>query len=99
MPMTLPTKQQFEQKSTDDFEIAFMPDESITCQIEEVKAGLQAQNDAQKEQFSVVFSCPETQVFDQGVYLVSHPKLGDFELFLVPIFGDDQGVHYEAVFT
>ena len=97
--MVLPSKKQFEQYSGDDFEIVFQPDQPFTCQINEIKAGLQPQNDAQKEQFSVVFACPEAQVFDQGVYQVSHQEMGEFELFLVPVFGDAQGVQYEAVFT
>ena len=97
--MALPTKKQFEQHSQDDFTIEFLPGERFPCEIEEVKSGLQAQNESRKEQFSVVFACSEPQVFEQGVYPVYHSELGDFELFLVPIFGDDQGVHYEAVFT
>ncbi|KAA3638572.1 MAG: hypothetical protein DWP95_12365 [Proteobacteria bacterium] len=97
--MSLPNKKQFEQYSTDNFEIVFSQDHSLSCRIDEVKAGLQPHSSGQNEQFSVVFACSETQVFEQGVYHVSHPKLGGFELFLVPIFGDDKGVHYEAVFT
>ncbi len=97
--MTLPNKKQFEQYSGDDFGITFVQDQPVSCRIEEVKAGLQPQNKSQNEQFSVVFSCDEKQVFEQGVYQVSHSKMGEFELFLVPVFGDDKGVHYEAVFT
>lgn len=97
--MTLPNKKQFEQHSADDFTIEFLAGERFPCQIEEVKSGLQAQNESQNEQFSVVFTCQDKRVFEQGVYQVSHSELGDFELFLVPVFGDDQGVHYEAVFT
>ncbi|MCW8869111.1 MAG: hypothetical protein OQK49_00280 [Proteobacteria bacterium] len=97
--MALPGKKQFEQYQADTFEVEFKQDQKLACCIEEVKAGLQPQNESQNEQFSVVFACDEKQVFEQGVYQVSHPKMGQFELFLVPVFGDDKGVHYEAVFT
>jgi len=97
--MALPNKKQFEQYIDDDFKVTFVPGHSLPCQIKEVRTGVQPKNPNHNEQFSVVFDCSDIQIFDQGVYRVSHPKLGDFELFLVPIFGDDQGVHYEAVFT
>ncbi len=96
--MTLPNRQQFEQHAKDEFHI-FFSDQSLPCHIEEVKAGLMPKDNNHKEQFSVVFACDENDVAEQGVYKVSHQKLGEFELFLVPVFGDEKGVHYEAVFT
>lgn len=97
--MSLPAKSQFEKHAQDPFHIAFGSDVAHPCQVKEVKTGVQPNNPEFNEQFSVVFTCPETQVFEQGVYQVKHEQLGEFELFLVPIFGDQQGVDYEAVFT
>ena len=97
--MELPTKELFDQHVKDLFNISFVDDNPSPCQIKEVKAGLQPTNAQQKEQYSVVFACDNPEIFEQGVYKVSHSKMGKFELFLVPIFGDDKGVHYEAVFT
>ncbi len=97
--MNLPAKQQFDSHAQDNFDITFTEGEALSCQIEEIKAGLKPPSDTHKEQFSVVFSCAEPTVFNQGVYKISHHELGTFELFLVPVFGDDKGVHYEAVFS
>ncbi len=97
--MTLPAKKQFEQHAKDLFQILFIEEQPLSCRIDEVKTGLQPDNPEHNEQFSVVFACDETEVFEQGVYQVNHQQLGSFELFLVPVFGDDKGVHYEAVFT
>jgi hypothetical protein len=36
-------------------------------------------------QFSVVFSGPAEPILPQAIYGLEHPKLGAFELFLVPI--------------
>lgn len=49
--------------------------------------------------FSIVFRGPPTVVLPQRIYAVEHPGIGTFELFLVPIGSDDEGVRYEAVFT
>lgn len=97
--MTLPAKKQFEQHAKDLFQISFYEGQSIACRIEEVKTGLQPKNTTQNGQFSVVFACDNKEVFEQGVYKILHEQMGEFDLFLVPVFGDDQGVHYEAVFT
>jgi hypothetical protein len=49
--------------------------------------------------FSLVFSGPPATVYPQATYRLEHPGLGVFELFLVPIGADGEGVRYEAVFT
>jgi hypothetical protein len=48
--------------------------------------------------FSVVFRGPAA-IYPQRTYQLEHPRLGPFELFLVPIGTDADGVRYEAVFT
>ncbi|MCF6300794.1 MAG: hypothetical protein L3J52_06710 [Proteobacteria bacterium] len=94
--MTLPKKQQFEQCLNDSFHIKFDKNESYACHLKEVNSNTVTTH---SEQFSVIFSCDEVTVFEQGVFTARHKKLGDFELFLVPVFGDENGVQYEAVFT
>jgi hypothetical protein len=49
--------------------------------------------------FSVVFLGPPDPVLPQGTYRFDHPELGGFEIFVVPIGRDEDGVRYEAVFT
>ncbi len=99
MMMTLPNKKHFDNHAADLFEISFSENKAFPCRIEEVKSGLKATNKDQNDQFSIVFACNETEVFEQGVYKISHKTMGEFELFLVPVFGDNKGVHYEAIFT
>jgi hypothetical protein len=49
--------------------------------------------------FSLVFRGPPTIVYPPRIYQLERPGLGSFELFLVPIGADADGVRYEAVFT
>lgn len=49
--------------------------------------------------FSLVFLGPPGTVYPQRTYQLEHPRLGSFELFVVPIGADTEGVRYEAVFT
>jgi len=52
-----------------------------------------------QEMFSIVFRSSSSVVMPQQTYRLEHDKLSEFDLFLVPIRRDDQGVYYEAVFN
>ena len=48
--------------------------------------------------FSLIFRGPRTPVLPQCIYTLAHAQLGTFDLFLVPIGPDADGMRYEAVF-
>lgn len=53
-----------------------------------------------RTQFSVVFLGPAGRYLRQRIYRLEHEKLGQVDLFLVPIGPEPSGRHrYEAVFT
>jgi len=49
--------------------------------------------------FSLVFRSPAHTRLVQGTYKMAHPDIGVFEIFLVPIGLDAQGLRSEAIFT
>ncbi len=49
--------------------------------------------------FSLLFVAPKGPYLAQNVYPLSHPSLGTFELFVVPIGPLEGGNGYEVVFT
>ncbi len=49
--------------------------------------------------FSIVFRGPLEPVFGQGIHRLENAAIGVFELFLVPIGPDAEGMQYEAIFT
>jgi DNA primase catalytic subunit len=51
----------------------------------------------QPESFSVVFSGPADRLLPQKIYSFEQDQLGSFDLFIVPIGKDAQGIHYEAI--
>jgi hypothetical protein len=53
----------------------------------------------QGESFSLVFHGPRARFLPQATYQVTHARLGDFPLFLVPIGADEEHFRYEAVFN
>jgi hypothetical protein len=52
-----------------------------------------------QEQFSATFRGPLNIVLSQGLYRMEHDQMGAFDLFIVPIHQDQDGVYYEAVFN
>jgi hypothetical protein len=52
-----------------------------------------------QEQFSIVFSGPQNPFLYQGIHHMEHDKLGEFDLFIVPIAREQDGFLYEAVFN
>ena len=51
------------------------------------------------ERFSAVFSGPLDIFLPQQMYRVSHPDMGEFEIFLVAIGQEANGYRYEAVYN
>ncbi len=47
--------------------------------------------------FSLLFQGPKAFFMEQGIYTLEHGTHGKFDLFLVPVAGDEDGYDYEAV--
>jgi Domain of unknown function (DUF6916) len=51
------------------------------------------------ERFSAVFSGPLDFFLPQQTYHLSHPEMGEFDVFLVAIGKEADGFRYEAVYN
>ena len=77
-------------------------DDTTVVGIELVEAGESTVNpgmDGKRVPFSIVFRSAVQDVLPQRIYRVSHAEMGAFDLFLVPIGRDAEGVRYEAIFS
>ncbi len=52
-----------------------------------------------QEVFSLIFSGPGDHFLEQRLYNLSHEKLGEGSIFLVPVAQDASAFTYEAVFN
>ena len=59
----------------------------------------EAHEEAGMERFSVFFTGSLEFLLPQAIYRLAHPRMGEFELFLVPISQDENGFRYEAVYN
>lgn len=49
--------------------------------------------------FSLLFRGPVDQPVSQRLYSFKHEKLGEFEMFAVPVGIDEKGRYYESLFN
>jgi hypothetical protein len=52
-----------------------------------------------QETFSLIFHGPSAPFMPQGMRMLKHSKLGELELFLVPVGKEKEGFQYEAAFN
>jgi len=93
--MNLPSHAEFTEQIGTTFQILFAEDSPTDAELIEVTE-LKAQ--PPKESFSVYFRT-QGEVNEQAIYRITHPVIGEFELFLVPVAHGDLGIRYEAVFS
>lgn len=74
--------------------------------LELIEAKQQATNpsargmDATYEKFSLIFSGALEAPLGQQIYPFEHPKIGRFEIFIVPVLSKDpKKLHYQAIFN
>jgi hypothetical protein len=93
------TEQEFAQHVGTKFQLKLDP-QPIELNLAEVKGYLPGPGDhTGMERFSVFFEGPGSIRLPQAVYRLDHELMGEFDIFLVPIAGSDQGFRYEAVFN
>ncbi|MDT4968619.1 MAG: hypothetical protein QOJ64_3356 [Acidobacteriota bacterium] len=89
------TKEQFSANLNTKFRV--QPDAAdLEIELREVNEGIAT---PRNEQFALVFVGPQEPFLQQAIYHLIHDKLGEFDLFLVPIGKEPGGFQYEAVFN
>jgi hypothetical protein len=73
-------------------------DETTAFEVELVEAKKHGTTES-PYQFSLNFAAPLTAPASQGLYRLEHEKMGELQLFLVPVAKDNQWLYYEAVFN
>lgn len=99
MPVAL-TEEEFSQHLNTKFRLNLDGEKQVDLELVEVKgyAG-EANEQSGMERFSAFFQGPADTYLPQKVYLLQHDRMGEFEIFLVPVAKNGQGFRYEAVFN
>ena len=94
------TAADFEKHVDTDFRVELAAPRPIEIKLLSVTPRkIEPHEEAGMERFSVVFSGPADVFLPQNTYRVTHPEMGEFYVFLVPIQQDSGGFRYEAVYN
>lgn len=100
----LPDKSSFEERLDEAFRIHPEGDDPFEVKLIEVSplgqgSGAEPNAEGARAGFSIVFRGPTDRPLEQRIYPMAHDSLGSFDIFLVPIGPDREGLRYEAVFN
>ncbi len=85
------------------FRVAVSPAATVELELIEAELAGEVVSDQSRtpkyENFSLVFAGAAGERLTQKTYRFSHDKIGDFDLFIVPIAAERGRIHYQAVFN
>jgi L-ascorbate metabolism protein UlaG (beta-lactamase superfamily) len=90
------SKEAFSESLNTRFRIPTQSSDALELKLMEV---VETMRTPTREQFSVLFSGPLEYHLPQGIYHMEHEKMGEMDIFLVPIGKGPEGYNYEAVFN
>ena len=94
------TEEEFSRHLNTKFRVRLDAPEPFELELVEVKGRPSGVGEQQgMERFSLFFRGPAQPRLGQHTFPLTHERMGDFDLFLVPVGQDAQGVLYEAVFN
>ena len=92
------TEAEFSKHVNTKFRVEVGP--PVELELTEVKGYLSKEHEETgMERFSAFFRGPGDRYLAQKIYTLEHEQMGTFELFLVPVSQDQNGLRYEAVFN
>ena len=93
------TEKEFSKHTGTEFQTE-VNQQTFALKLAEVKGYIPKENEQRgMERFSIFFDGPGEFRLPQGIYHLRHEQMGEIDIFLVPISGDEQGYRYEAVFN
>jgi hypothetical protein len=89
-------KESFAEHVNSEFQILKEETPALTLKLVEV-SGPGVEHG--QEQFALLLQGPLETPIGQGIHTVRHERLGTFDLFLVPVGREREGMLYEAAFN
>lgn len=95
-----PTAESFAEHLNTKFRVRAEAPRPVELELVEVKSYNALPTDQRDmERFSLYFYGPSDIFVPQATYTFDHERMGEVELFIVPIGRDERGVRYEVVFN
>ena len=97
--MAIPTEEEFSKHVGATFHTDF-GEREVDLTLAEVKGYMPGPTEEKRmERFSIFFDGPSDFLLPQQSFQLRHNAMGEFDIFLVPIEGNEKRIRYEAVFN
>jgi hypothetical protein len=94
------TEAEFSRNLNSKFFVETEANGKVELELVEVKGYPKAEQEHPgMERFSIYFAGPSGVYLPQHSYRLSHDRMGEFEVFIVPVGKSDETFNYEAVFN
>ena len=90
------TRDAFAETLNTSFQLRHQEQGSIELELIDVS---ELKTTPRQQMYSIIFRGPLDKPFAQGLYPMEHSSFGQFELFLVPVAKEADGMRYQAVFN
>lgn len=89
-------QEKFKNALNEVFTLKLESGESLNLTLTEVA---DAKQSGPYTSFSIIFQGPKKILLQQQLYRLLNPKLGEQDIFIVPVAKNDAGFQYQAVFN
>ena len=89
-------RDRFAEELGSSFALKIADSESVDLELVEVS---ELKERPHQVSFAILFLTPNSSLVDQGLYELNHERLGEMQIFLVPIGMDGERMKLEAVFN
>src|SRR3954463_1196006 len=90
------THEAFSQHANTNFQVQVDDNTNVPLELTDVS---ELKLYPRQEEFTLTFRGPSDMFLGQGIRNFTHEGMGEFELFIVPVRQDAQGLYYEAIFN
>ena len=104
MPLQKLSLQTFARQLNTTFQVRLADGSAVPLQLVEATRGSSQKSTGVKsityERFSLLFTGPLAPALAQSIHAFEHPRIGQFEIFIVPILSRDVSrIYYECIFN
>ena len=90
------THEEFSKNANSKFQVQIDENTPVELELTEIS---ELKLHPQQEEFTITLRGPLDSFLGQGARNFTHDRMGQFELFIVPVRKDAQGFYYDAVFN
>jgi hypothetical protein len=89
----------FEKYENKELNVWFSPRAKLAATVRDLKT-IKTASSLLRKSFSIILRTNQKkEYYQQAIYIIEHPDLGNISVFMTPVGFDDVGMQYEVIFS